>query len=62
MLPPGLGFNAVSDKALAAAKSSKMPKAYWDWEPMLKNMASGFFPHARDQSAVRNARSAGDAA
>jgi alanine-glyoxylate transaminase/serine-glyoxylate transaminase/serine-pyruvate transaminase len=45
MLPPGLGFNAVSDKALAAAKSSKMPKAYWDWEPMLKNIASGFFPY-----------------
>jgi alanine-glyoxylate transaminase/serine-glyoxylate transaminase/serine-pyruvate transaminase len=45
MLPPGLGFNAVSDKALAAAKGSKMPKAYWDWEPMLKNMASGFFPY-----------------
>ena len=45
MLPPGLGFNAVSDKALAVAKSSKMPKAYWDWEPMLKNMASGFFPY-----------------
>ena len=45
MLPPGLGFNAVSDKALAAAKSSKMPKAYWDWEPMLKNMAAGFFPY-----------------
>ena len=45
MLPPGLGFNAVSDKALAVAKSSKMPKAYWDWEPMLKNMAAGFFPY-----------------
>ena len=45
MLPPGLGFNAVSDKAIAAAKSSKMPKAYWDWEPMLKNMAAGFFPY-----------------
>jgi alanine-glyoxylate transaminase / serine-glyoxylate transaminase / serine-pyruvate transaminase len=45
MLPPGLGFNAVSDKALVAAKSSKMPKAYWDWEPMLKNMAVGFFPY-----------------
>ena len=45
MLPPGLGFNAVSEKALAAAKSSKMPKAYWDWEPMLKTIASGFFPY-----------------
>jgi alanine-glyoxylate transaminase / serine-glyoxylate transaminase / serine-pyruvate transaminase len=45
MLPPGLGFNAVSEKALAAAKKAKLPKAYWDWEPMLKNNVSGFFPY-----------------
>jgi alanine-glyoxylate transaminase/serine-glyoxylate transaminase/serine-pyruvate transaminase len=45
MLPPGLGFNAISDKALAASKDAKLPKAYWDWEPMLKNNASGFFPY-----------------
>jgi alanine-glyoxylate transaminase/serine-glyoxylate transaminase/serine-pyruvate transaminase len=45
MLPPGLGFNAVSDKALAAAKKATLPKAYWDWEPILKNNASGFFPY-----------------
>src|SRR5882757_6850729 len=32
MLPPGLGFNAVSAKALAANKSSKFPKSYWDWQ------------------------------
>src|ERR1700679_2463788 len=36
MLPPGLGFNAVSDKARAAAKTNKMPRSYWDWEEMIK--------------------------
>jgi alanine-glyoxylate transaminase/serine-glyoxylate transaminase/serine-pyruvate transaminase len=45
MLPPGLGMNAVSDKALAAAKQGGMPRSYWDWEDMLKNNASGFFPY-----------------
>jgi alanine-glyoxylate transaminase/serine-glyoxylate transaminase/serine-pyruvate transaminase len=45
MLPPGLGFNAVSEKALAASKSAKMPRAYWDWEEMLKANKSGFFPY-----------------
>lgn len=45
MLPPGLGFNAVSEKALAAAKSAKLPKAYWEWEPMIKQNATGFFPY-----------------
>ena len=45
MLPPGLGFNAISDKALAAARQGGMPRAYWDWEDMLKNNASGFFPY-----------------
>jgi alanine-glyoxylate transaminase/serine-glyoxylate transaminase/serine-pyruvate transaminase len=45
MLPPGLGFNAVSDKALAAARQGGMPRSYWDWEEMLKHNASGFFPY-----------------
>jgi alanine-glyoxylate transaminase/serine-glyoxylate transaminase/serine-pyruvate transaminase len=45
MLPPGLGLNAVSDKALAAARQGGMPRAYWDWEDMLKNNAGGFFPY-----------------
>ena len=45
MLPPGLGFNAVSDKALAAGKSNRMPRSYWDWTEMLKPNASGFFPY-----------------
>ena len=45
MLPPGLGFNAVSDKAIAASRQARMPKAYWDWDGMLKNNAAGFFPY-----------------
>jgi len=45
MVPPGLSFNALSEKALAASKTSKLPKAYWDWEGMLKNNQSGFFPY-----------------
>jgi alanine-glyoxylate transaminase/serine-glyoxylate transaminase/serine-pyruvate transaminase len=45
MLPPGLGFNAVSDKAIAVAKKGGMPRSYWDWEDMLRNNANGFFPY-----------------
>jgi alanine-glyoxylate transaminase/serine-glyoxylate transaminase/serine-pyruvate transaminase len=45
MLPPGLGFNAVSDKALAASKSALLARSYWDWAPMLASNAAGFFPY-----------------
>jgi alanine-glyoxylate transaminase/serine-glyoxylate transaminase/serine-pyruvate transaminase len=45
MLPPGLGLNAVSDKALAAARQGGMPRSYWDWEEMIKNNKTGFFPY-----------------
>jgi alanine-glyoxylate transaminase/serine-glyoxylate transaminase/serine-pyruvate transaminase len=45
MLPPGLGFNALSAKALAASKSAKLPRSYWDWGEMLPANASGFFPY-----------------
>ena len=44
MLPPGLGFNAISNKALAAAKTAKIPKSYWGWEEMLTANKGGFFP------------------
>jgi alanine-glyoxylate transaminase/serine-glyoxylate transaminase/serine-pyruvate transaminase len=43
MLPPGIGLNAISDKALAAAKAGGSRRAYWDWQPMLKANADGFF-------------------
>jgi alanine-glyoxylate transaminase/serine-glyoxylate transaminase/serine-pyruvate transaminase len=45
MLPPGLGFNAISEKALTAGKTAKMPRSYWDWDGILKNNAAGFFPY-----------------
>jgi alanine-glyoxylate transaminase/serine-glyoxylate transaminase/serine-pyruvate transaminase len=45
MLPPGLAFNAISEKALAAAKTAKMPRSYWDWRELLELSRSGFFPY-----------------
>lgn len=45
MLPPGLGLNALSTKAIAASKGGGMPRSYWDWEEMLKNNEKGFFPY-----------------
>lgn len=45
MLPPGLGFNAVSDKARGAARSAETPRSYWDWEAMADANESGFFPY-----------------
>jgi alanine-glyoxylate transaminase/serine-glyoxylate transaminase/serine-pyruvate transaminase len=44
MLPPGLGFNALSDKALAAAQTASLPRSYWDWGPMVASNETGFFP------------------
>jgi alanine-glyoxylate transaminase/serine-glyoxylate transaminase/serine-pyruvate transaminase len=45
MLPPGLSFNAISEKALAASKTNKLPRSYWDWQEMLTFNAKGFFPY-----------------
>ncbi|MSO94106.1 MAG: aminotransferase class V-fold PLP-dependent enzyme [Rhodospirillales bacterium] len=45
MLPPGLGFNAISDKALAASKKNRLARSYWDWDAMLANNKGGFFPY-----------------
>ena len=45
MLPPGLSFNAISAKALAATKTATMPRSYWDWNDMLAANENGFFPY-----------------
>jgi alanine-glyoxylate transaminase/serine-glyoxylate transaminase/serine-pyruvate transaminase len=45
MLPPGLSFNAISQKALDASRSARLRRSYWDWQPMLQANESGFFPY-----------------
>jgi alanine-glyoxylate transaminase/serine-glyoxylate transaminase/serine-pyruvate transaminase len=45
MLPPGLCFNAVSEKALAASKGSTFPNSYWSWDSMLELNKKGYFPY-----------------
>jgi alanine-glyoxylate transaminase/serine-glyoxylate transaminase/serine-pyruvate transaminase len=44
MLAPGLGFNAISAGALAASKSARLARVYWDWQPMIRENGAGFFP------------------
>src|SRR5206468_5392708 len=45
MLPPGLSFNAVSEKALKASERARLPRSYWDWRAMLAANDSGYFPY-----------------
>jgi alanine-glyoxylate transaminase/serine-glyoxylate transaminase/serine-pyruvate transaminase len=45
MLPPGLSFNAVSDKAIAASRQAKLPKAYWGWDEILESNKNGYWPY-----------------
>jgi alanine-glyoxylate transaminase / serine-glyoxylate transaminase / serine-pyruvate transaminase len=45
MLPPGLSFNAVSEKALAASKTAGLPRSFWSWEEMLEPNRNGYFPY-----------------
>ena len=45
MLPPGLSFNAISEKALAASKSARLPRSYWAWDEMLASGKTGYFPY-----------------
>ena len=44
MLPPGLGFNVVSARALAATASATLPRSYWDWNKTLTSNTDGYFP------------------
>ncbi len=58
MLPPGLGFNAVSAKAIAAAKSARLPRSYWSWEEMLAANKGGFFPSTPSTNMLYGLREA----
>jgi alanine-glyoxylate transaminase / serine-glyoxylate transaminase / serine-pyruvate transaminase len=56
MLPPGLSFNAISKKALAASKQAKLPRSYWDWEGMLAANKSGYFPYTPNTNLLQALR------
>jgi alanine-glyoxylate transaminase/serine-glyoxylate transaminase/serine-pyruvate transaminase len=58
MLPPGLGFNAISSKAIEASKSGRCPRAYWDWKSMLADNAAGFFPYTPSTNLLYGLREA----
>jgi alanine-glyoxylate transaminase/serine-glyoxylate transaminase/serine-pyruvate transaminase len=45
MLPPGLSFNCISAKAIAASKNARLPRSYWAWDEMIANGKTGYFPY-----------------
>ena len=45
MLPPGMSFNAVSEKALNASKTARLPRSFFQWDDMLTMYKQGFFPY-----------------
>ena len=45
MLPPGLSFNCISAKAIAASKAARLPRSYWAWDEMIANGKTGYFPY-----------------
>jgi alanine-glyoxylate transaminase / serine-glyoxylate transaminase / serine-pyruvate transaminase len=58
MLPPGLAFNSISAKALAASKRATLPRSYWAWEPMLAFNAQGFFTYTPSTNLLYGLREA----
>jgi alanine-glyoxylate transaminase/serine-glyoxylate transaminase/serine-pyruvate transaminase len=58
MLPPGMSFNAISEKALAANAHARLPRSYWDWQEMLKPNRSGFFPYTPPTNLMYGLREA----
>jgi alanine-glyoxylate transaminase / serine-glyoxylate transaminase / serine-pyruvate transaminase len=60
MLPPGLSFNALSRKALAASRQAKLPRSYWDWDGMLAANRSGYFPYTPNTNLLQALRVAID--
>jgi alanine-glyoxylate transaminase/serine-glyoxylate transaminase/serine-pyruvate transaminase len=58
MLPPGLSFNAISAKAIAARDGAKLPRSYFDWGPMLSANATGYFPYTPATNLLYGAKAA----
>ena len=45
MLPPGISFNALSDKAIAASREARLPKSFWAWDEILESNKNGYWPY-----------------
>ena len=60
MLPPGLGLNAVSERALAASESARLPRSYWSWQSMLAANDTGYFPYTPATNLLYGLREAID--
>ena len=60
MLPPGLGFNAISDKALAASQTARLPRSYWEWAPVIEANRHGFYPYTPPTNLLYGLREALD--
>ena len=58
MMPPGLAFNAISEKAIAASKTAKLSRSYWDWQEMLALSSNGFFPYTPSINLIYGLREA----
>ena len=58
MLPPGLGLNAVSEKAVAASRHARLPRSYWEWRPMLDAAETGVFPYTPPTNLLYGLREA----
>src|SRR5204863_110383 len=58
MIPPGLSFNAISQKALSANKIARMPRSYWDWQGMLKSCERGLYPYTPATNLIYGLREA----
>ncbi len=58
MVPPGLSFNALSDRALDAHARARLPRRYWDWSDMIRQHRSGFFPYTPATNLILGLREA----
>ena len=58
MLPPGLSFNATSEKALAASRTARLPRSFWDWGEMIAANADGWFPYTPSTNLLYGLREA----
>ena len=60
MMPPGVAFNALSTRALARQSTARLPRAYWDWQPILEANSRGFFPYTPPTNLLFGLEAAGD--